>query len=62
MQNIIALSSSFEAFFNADSIELSVFDFKPQDSAIFDNFSFLIKFTWLGMSKAIIDSTLFILN
>ena len=45
VQNIIAFSLSFETFFNASSIELSVFEGMPQDFTIFDNFSLLIKLT-----------------
>ena len=55
MQNIIALLFSIATFFNADSIEFSVLEGIPQDRAIFDNSVFSIKFSWLGMSKAIIE-------
>jgi len=41
---IIALSFFFEILFKADSIEFSVFEEMSQDCAIFDNFSFSIKF------------------
>ena len=42
-------------FLRADSRGVSVFDGIPQDMAIFDNFSFSIKFIWFGISKAIIE-------
>ena len=44
VQNIIASLFSFAIFLKASSMEFSVFEGIPQDWAIFDNFSFLIKF------------------